>query len=261
MSTSAVSGSSLYTQLQQYFQTRTSDVQQLGQALGSGDLAGAQTAFNAITTLGQSGPFASGDPFRNSTREQDFAAIGTALQSGNLGDAQQAFASLESTFHRSQGTTNPTPVAGPAPQPATGESNVGPAVVINLGSGGSTSALEATPSKAGPEIVLNLPSTSGGNSVAGTNSETSGSSSPSGPEIDINIGGGNSSSPEQVTIDIGSQTSGGGEQISIGVGNPDSSPEHVTLNLNANSNEQIVLNLLNGASGSSTSGGNINVSA
>jgi hypothetical protein len=58
MSTSAVSSTSLNQQLTQYFQTRQTDLQQLGQALRSGDLAGAQTAYNNITTLGQSGPFA-----------------------------------------------------------------------------------------------------------------------------------------------------------------------------------------------------------
>jgi hypothetical protein len=59
MSTAAISSSSIYQQTEQYFQTRQSDVQQLGQALQSGDLAGAQTAYNNIVQLGQIGPFAS----------------------------------------------------------------------------------------------------------------------------------------------------------------------------------------------------------
>ena len=53
MSTAAVSSSSINQQLQQYFQTRQSDLQQLGQALGSDDLSGAQTEFNSIVSLGQ----------------------------------------------------------------------------------------------------------------------------------------------------------------------------------------------------------------
>ena len=69
MSTAAVSSSSLYQQLQTFFQTRLSDVQQLGQALQNGDVAGAQQAFNAISQLGQNGPFASSDAFRGSQRE------------------------------------------------------------------------------------------------------------------------------------------------------------------------------------------------
>src|ERR1700722_3031744 len=73
MSTSAVSSSSLYSQLGQYFQTRQSDLKQLGQALQSGDLASAQAAYNNIASLGQNGPFAGGesvsrDPDRSEIR-------------------------------------------------------------------------------------------------------------------------------------------------------------------------------------------------
>lgn len=82
MSTSAVSSVSLNQQLQSYFQTRHTDVQQLGQALSSGNLANAQVAYNSIAALGQEGPFAKGNPFQLSQREQDFTAIGQALQSG-----------------------------------------------------------------------------------------------------------------------------------------------------------------------------------
>ena len=62
MSTAAVSASSIYQELQTYFQARNSDLQQLGQALQSGDLAGAQQEFQAIQTLGQSGPSPTGIP-------------------------------------------------------------------------------------------------------------------------------------------------------------------------------------------------------
>lgn len=203
MSTSAISSSSLNQQLQSYFKTRNSDVQQLGQALSSGNLANAQVAYNNITALGQGGPFANGNSFRVPQREQDFNAIGEALQSGDLAGAQQAFASLKATE------------GNQAPQPT---SSSGPAA-------GS-----------GPEIVLNL-----------SNS-------------------GSSTSPEQITINIGNSSSGGGEQVSLSVGNQGSTAQQVTFNLGANSNEQIVLNLLDGsastgstASGSAGSG--ISVSA
>src|SRR5271154_2125338 len=107
MSTAAISSSSIYQQTEQYFQTRQSDLQQLGQALQSGDLADAQTAYNNIVQLGQSGPFASGDPFLRPQREQDFTAIGQALQSGDLAGAQAAFSTLQSTFKRAAGTQAP----------------------------------------------------------------------------------------------------------------------------------------------------------
>jgi len=198
MSTSAVSSASLSQQLEQYFQTRRSDLQQLGQALAQGDLAGAQTAYNNIVTLGQSGPAANGEPFLNSQREQDFAAIGQALQAGDLAGAQQAFAALKASAEKQSQEQ--------------GSNNTG----------------------TGPEIVLNL----------------------------SNNGG--SANPEQITINI-NPANGGGEQVSIGIGNQGSNPqEQVTLNVAANSNEEIVLNLLGPSSSTGNSqgtGSGISVSA
>ena len=217
MSASAVSSSSLYQQLNQYYQTRVSDQQQLGQALASGNLASAQTAFNNIVSLGQNGPFKSGDPFFLSQREQDFTAIGTALQSGDLAGAQQAFNTLQSTFQNApQGPSNP-PITDPGNDPA---------VILNL-SGGNTAAPVA-PTSSNP--------TSGG-----------------GPEIILNLGsGGNNSTPEQISITIGNPNSSGVEQVSISAGSQGSNPQNIEFNLNANSNEQIILNLLGPSSSTST---------
>jgi hypothetical protein len=208
MSTAAISASSIYQQTEQYFQTRQSDLQQLGQALGSGDLAGAQTAYNNIVQLGQGGPFASGDPFSRPQREQDFAAIGQALQSGDLAGAQAAFSTLQSTFQRGTGAQNP-PSASPT-------SSSGPEIILNLSNNsGSTSPASGAPaSSSGPEIILNL-SNSAGNT-----------------------------SPEQITIDISNSANGGGEQVSLSFGNPGSTAQQITFDLSPNSNEQIVLNLL-----------------
>jgi hypothetical protein len=152
MSTSAVSSASLNQQLQQYFQTRQSDQRQLGQALESGDLSGAQTAYNNIVALGQGGPFANGDPYLINQREQDFSAIGTALQSGDLAGAQQAFSTLKSTFQpRVQAQDSPSP------SPA---STSGPEIVLNLSnSGGSTSPEQIT-------IDISSPASGGGEQVS-----------------------------------------------------------------------------------------------
>ena len=206
MSTSAVNSASINQQLQQYFQTRQSDLRQLGQALSSGNLTAAQNQFNNITALGESGPFAGGNAFKITGRQSDFTALGQALQSGDLAGAQQAFGALASTFkHR-----------GPATDPP--------------------GATAASASSAGPEIVLNLSNT------------------------------GSSSNPEQITINIANAASGGGEQVSLSVGNQGSNPQQVTFNLAANSNEQIVLNLLSASSAGSTSspstsGGALSVTA
>ncbi len=129
MSTAAVSSSSLAQQLQTYFEARNTDLKQLGQALSSGDLAGAQVAYNNITALGQSGPFANGNEFRISQRQQDFNTIGQALQSGDLAGAQQAFAALKATGHNGgqPEPANPAPVAA-----SSSSSSSGPEIVLNL---------------------------------------------------------------------------------------------------------------------------------
>ena len=105
MSTAAVSSSSsIYQELQSFFQQRTSDVAQLGKDLTAGNVATAQQDFATLQSLGQGGPFANGDAFAaGNAREQDFTAIGQALQSGDLAGAQQAFAQLESTFKNGSG--------------------------------------------------------------------------------------------------------------------------------------------------------------
>ncbi len=90
-----------------------------------------------------------------------------------------------------------------------------------------------------------------GNSGASGSSSSGGSSSTGGGEIVLNLGG--LTSGEQVNININNNSSGG-EQVTIGVGQQGQTPEQITLNL-GNSNEQIVLNLLNNGAASSTSSG------
>jgi hypothetical protein len=96
----ADNASSIYQQLRAYRQQRLADLTQLGQALQSGDLAGAQSAFDALTALGQTGPNKNGQVFSRADRAQDFQAIGQALQSGDLAGAQSAFANLSGTFDK-----------------------------------------------------------------------------------------------------------------------------------------------------------------
>ncbi len=107
MSTTAISSSSIYQELQSFYQNRQSDLKQLGSALQSGDLSGAQQAFNALSALGQDGPFANSEPFSKSSRAQAFDAVGQALQAGDLAGAQAAFATL--TAKQSSSPSTPTP--------------------------------------------------------------------------------------------------------------------------------------------------------
>lgn len=118
MSTSAVSSLSLHQKLDAYFGLRHRDLRQLGQALQSGDLAGAQQEYSAIQNLGQRGPFSKGQPFLNSDREQAFEAIGSALQSGDLAAARQAFQQLRSDLGASSHQPSPAVPALPAENPA-----------------------------------------------------------------------------------------------------------------------------------------------
>ncbi|HEY4903717.1 MAG TPA: hypothetical protein VIH89_09620 [Candidatus Sulfotelmatobacter sp.] len=211
MSTAGISSSSL-VQGAQYFQDRKSDLQQLGQALQSGDLTGAQQDFSTIQNLAQNGPFAGGNAFAVNQRQQDFTAIGQALQSGDIAGAQQAFAQLQSTFKSGHAVLDP-----------------GPSVIINISepaAGGTSSSASSTPTGA----VTATPTASGA----------------IGPEIAINFANnsGSSANPEEITISLNNTNSG--EQLTIGVGtqqNPN--VQQLTFNLAQNSNEQIILNLGN----------------
>ena len=180
MSTAAVSSASLYQELQTFFQQSSSDVRQLGRALQSGDLATAQQEYQALVTLGQSGPFGNGDPFKVSPREQAFEAIGQALQSGDLAGAQQAFAQLTGTFRRAvpwSGTpASPASPASSSGQPVAGTStsSVGPEVIVNLGN--------ITP---GEQITIGLSNNSDGSE-----------------QLTIGVANQHGQTPEQITLKL-----------------------------------------------------------
>lgn len=56
MSTVPISSSSIYQELQAYFQQRGSDVRQLGNDLAANNIAKAQQDFNALQTTGPEWP-------------------------------------------------------------------------------------------------------------------------------------------------------------------------------------------------------------
>lgn len=200
MSTAAVSTSSIYQQLQTYFQGRNSDLQKLGQALQSGDLASAKQEFNAIKTMGESGPFANGQPFKISQRDKDFAAVGQALQSGDLAGAQQAFAQLKSTFQHHQSTEPP------------------PASIVSLS--GNTAAASASSTSSDSQPAASSAAASGGEIVLNLGNVTPGE------QITIGLNSG-SNGGEQVTIGMSSQQNQAPEQITLNL----SSNQQIILNL------------------------------
>lgn len=95
--TQTVSTDPKLTFWQKYIDERRPEVQQLNDALKSGDLAAAQQAYNNLVALGNN-VLHKDNPFVRPDRSLDFNAIGGALQNGDLAGAQQAFAALESTF-------------------------------------------------------------------------------------------------------------------------------------------------------------------
>ena len=78
---------------------RRQDFQQIAQSLQSGDLSGAQKAFDDFEKLT---PNAAKGPLSN-----DFKALGSALQTGDLGAAQQAFSQLQDDIKNTQQTAAP----------------------------------------------------------------------------------------------------------------------------------------------------------
>jgi hypothetical protein len=85
------------TPWQKYLAERRPEVRQLQEALQSGNLSGAEAAYNNLVSLGKT-ELHQNNPFVWTNRAADFSAIGGALQSGDLSAAQQAFSELESTF-------------------------------------------------------------------------------------------------------------------------------------------------------------------
>ena len=134
MSIAAVSSLSILQELQSFYQTRQTDIKQIGTALQNGDLATAQQTYSNLQALGQNGPFSNSGAFSNTNRAQAFAALGQALQSGDLTGAKSAFAALNIKTNNSAPPSNATPAAivtlsssqsGASSQPAVAASSSG----------------------------------------------------------------------------------------------------------------------------------------
>jgi hypothetical protein len=68
---------------QSFLSQRRTDIIQLGEEINSGDLAGAQQVYSALTTLGQNTD--GFKPFKNPILEQDFSAVGLGPASWRYG--------------------------------------------------------------------------------------------------------------------------------------------------------------------------------
>ncbi len=267
------STSSIYQQLQAYRQQRTADLAQLGQDLQAGNLTAAQTDFNTLTALGQSGPNKNGQAFQRADRAQDFQTIGQALQTGNTSLAQSAYSSLAGSFGgQSQQAQNA--ISAYNTNPAEIVINIGP----NIGTG-SNGTIGTAPSTSTPSPILTpLPTTPavplevginigapGASASTGSatpelviNLDQGGSSSANGEDVSINLGGNsgaqvsiapiqekNGGSAEEVTINLGANSPGAEVSITSNQGTGSNSPQPITVNLNPQTNYEIILNLLN----------------
>jgi len=119
MASSAIT-SSIFQEIQNFTQSRRTDLQQLASALQSGNLDAAKQVFSDLAAIEKNGPYGNAEPFSNSDRAQAFEAIGQALQSGDLAGAQAAFAALRSTFANRSGAV---------------AAQQSPAVIVNIGGG------------------------------------------------------------------------------------------------------------------------------
>lgn len=100
MSISGISStytSSMIQEWQSSMQQRRQDFSQLGNALQSGDLTGAQQAYSDLQNLLQnsSSPFNSNTSSGSNPITDDFKALGQALSSGDLSQAQTDFTKLQ----------------------------------------------------------------------------------------------------------------------------------------------------------------------
>jgi hypothetical protein len=200
-------------------------------------------------------------------RKTDLQQLRGALESGDLAGAQKAFKSIQQLA--SVGPS-PTGNAFAISQRQQDFSSVGQALTSgNVGEAQQALAKlvsdfhHAAPDPVGPAVVVNISEAGSGASSGSGSSQSPASASPTGgPELTINIG--NSSGPETVTIGINNTSAG--EQLSISVaGQSGSNAENIKLNLGQNSNQQIVINLLNAVQQSSpqdaSQGSGVNLSA
>jgi hypothetical protein len=186
-------------------------------------------------------------------RRADLSQLSQDLQSGNLSAAQQDYATLQSLAQSGPFNDNAFVVS----QRQQDFTAIGQA----LQNGDVSSAQQAfaqlqstffqgeygggggvNPGSIGPVPPNGTPASP----------VTTGTTASSGSEIVLNLG--DVTPGEQININV--NNSNGNDQITVGVASQQGqTPEQITFNLNPNSNEQIVLNLLNTTGSTGTTSG------
>jgi len=103
MSITGVSQITTQTTQNSGFQQRADAFNSLDQALSSGDLSAAQSAFSTLQSLAPQGGKSPPPGGGNDQMSKDMAAVSSALQSGDLSGAQQAFAQMKSDMQAHRG--------------------------------------------------------------------------------------------------------------------------------------------------------------
>lgn len=183
-------------------------------------------------------------------RRTDLQQLGQDLESGDLSAAQQDFSNLQSLAQSG-------PLNGDA-FVASGRQQDFAAIGQALQSGDLASAQQAyaqleSTFKHGQRVA---PPVADSGSPSGASSSSS--ASPSGSEIVLNLG--NMTPGEQINIDI-TNGANGSDQITVGVSGQGSTPEQISLNLNPNSNQELVINLFNSTATNSSQNGALSVNA
>jgi hypothetical protein len=271
MSLAGVASSSAFNQLanlQSLFQQGRSDWRQLAQSLRSGDLTGAQQAFNDLQALRQNAP--SAGQGSNTRVARDFDALGQALQAGDLAGARQAFATLRRDAVGRQPFLSHHRYAFDGG----GQANPGPAIVVNLSSGSNKSSVPATTTNSGSTGTSLAPITSTVGSATPVPANSSTGSSV--PEIIFNLGNGiqHGTSPNQeIIFNLGNHQGNSGPGITLNVESTSTGSEvdirfgngpEIALNFaggSQGSGPDIIFNLGNGRSQSQAGGIQINILA
>ncbi len=255
---------------QSYFRERGADLKQLGQALQSGDLAGAQQAYTTLTQLAQSAPWQTGANQQDPSSMRNVRRISRPSARPYNPEICRAPNKLSRSSSRIHMVATPASTAGSSQ--ASG--NTIAEIIVNLNNAGSNllapaassapatsgSATSATSSIAAPvDTAASGSATTPASSVAPADTTPSASSS---PEIILNLGNSSGSSVPEITINLNQGSSGGSAPelvINLQNGSNGSTPE-VTLNLNngngsASPAPEITLNVSSGG-GSGSNGGN-----
>jgi hypothetical protein len=174
-------------------------------------------------------------------RDTELKQLGQDLKSGNVSGAEQEYSDIQ-TLAKNGPLSNGN--AFIVPQRQQDFAAIGQALQSgNLSGAQQAFAYLQGTAHPGQTEASQPPATGVLTPSSGAAQSGSGSTSSSGgPEIVLNLG--TLTPGEQISIGLNNNNSGG-EQISIGVASQQNqSPEQINLNLN--SNQQIVLNLLNG---------------